>query len=350
MKEAARLPSLYGSLGKRMSQPLANPRWEKFAQFRAFEGLNCTNAYRAMGGTAKNAMRQGYKIDRQPVVKARIRDLLEQEKEKRLAKILYTREDVLRGLLLNIDEARNCIKHDKNGAVLEGIADPLTQIRLPARFVDFKAVNQAYELLGRELGMFPKTANISHNSGDPLDGLTLQEVLESVRVAIWEASDGQIDFDPGQLLTALGGSPGQDGGQQLLKLPVSQDGDVQALPEAAGVPRDGEDEAREDPAGGQPAGQDAGGQLRDGMSHHGPVPEVVDGEAVRPAGEVLGGGGNEPEDAGRSSVEAFWEERTLGYGDDPQGDDTGTNDEPGPQWTDRHRDVKHAKGASPRSG
>ena len=315
-----------------MSQPLLNPRWEKFAQFRAFEGLNCTDAYKAMGGTAKNAMRQGYKIDKRPEVKSRIRDLLEQEKEKRLAKILYTREDVLRGLILNITEARHGIKHDRHGDILLGMADPETEVRLPARFVDYKAVNQAYELLGRELGMFPKTANISHNSGDPLDGLTLQEVLESVRVAIWEASDGQIDFDPGQLLTALGGSPGQAGGQAALEAAVPQDGDVQALSETAGFPCVGEDEAREDLAGGEPAGEDAGGELRDGLPHHGAVPGLVEGEEVRPPGEVLGGGGDQPEDAGCSAVEAFWKERTLGYGDDPEGDDPGTHDEP---WTKR---------------
>lgn len=174
---------------------LPNLRWEAYAQARALQQLGVEDAYRAIGGKG-NAKRQGRKLNNRREIQQRIRELLEERKERILQQDLYTTETVVLGLLDNIKKAdkgapifyqgRPCKfeEEDEHGNMVERLA-----IRR-----DAMAVNRAYELLGIEKGMFPKTTHSIHEKADPLEGLTLDEILLELKTQIFNETGWTVDI------------------------------------------------------------------------------------------------------------------------------------------------------------
>lgn len=169
-----------------------NVRWEAFAQCRALQQLGVEDAYLSSGGKG-NPRRQGNKVNAQPVVQARIKELLAERKDKILEQDLYTREEVIHGLLNN---ARRC----DAGAPVFFKGKPCTfkdeeGIQQTAIRRDSMAINRAWELLGIEKGMFPKTTQQLHGKMDPLEGLSLEEILTEMAQQIFNETGWKLDLD-----------------------------------------------------------------------------------------------------------------------------------------------------------
>lgn len=143
--------------------PLVNPRHETFAQLRA-SGLTWGNAYTQSGFKRANGNRGAIELlRRHPEIRDRVAEIM-LDREKEANKLsLYTREEVIRGLLLNAKLGQ------------EG-----TPKKDGTREYHLQASNRAFELLGLELNMFPKVNKTKHGKLDPLDGLTSEEGLELV--------------------------------------------------------------------------------------------------------------------------------------------------------------------------
>lgn len=176
---------------------LSNVRWEAYAQARALQQLGVEDAYRAIGGRG-NARRQGNKINCRPEVQARIAELLTERKMAILEQDIYTRDMVIKGLLDNIEKA------DKGAPIFyQGkpctykVVNPETGQEVEALAIrrDAMAVNRAWELLGIEKGMFPKTTHQIHEKADPLEGLTLEEILIELQTQIFNETGWRIDVD-----------------------------------------------------------------------------------------------------------------------------------------------------------
>jgi hypothetical protein len=169
-----------------------NVRWEAFAQARALQQLSVEESYHAIGGKGV-ARRNGNKLNAQPVVQARIKELLAERKDKILEQDLYTREEVVQGLLNN---ARRC---DAGAPVFfKGVpctfkdAEGVEQTAIRR---DSMAINRAWELLGIEKGMFPKTTQQLHGKMDPLEGLSLEEILNEMATQIFNETGWKLDLD-----------------------------------------------------------------------------------------------------------------------------------------------------------
>lgn len=176
---------------------LQNPRWESYAQARALQGLKVEPAYLAIGGTG-NPRRMGNKLNARPQVQARIKELLDERKERIMEQDLYTREEVIQGLLNN---AKRC---DAGAPIFyRGVActfkeeDPVTgeEVEQVAIRRDAMAINRAWELLGIEKGMFPKTTQQLHGKLDPLEGLSLEEILVEMAQQIFNETGWKLDTE-----------------------------------------------------------------------------------------------------------------------------------------------------------
>lgn len=211
---------------------LSNPRWEQFSQLIALDALRPSEAYRAMGGEG-DPRRQGRKLSARPEIRERIHELMETQAERRIEKALYSREDVIKGLLQNIEDARSGIETYEGEIVWERDAqgqlvkdedgDPI-----PVAKMDHKAINRSWELLGLEFGMFPKQAHLMHGKLDPLEGLTLEQVLSELSGTIREITDGRVQLDTESLLRLL-----ESGGSAHSR--SSAPAHAAALPEDGGV-------------------------------------------------------------------------------------------------------------------
>ena len=230
-------------------EPLSRSHWEHFAQYIALGGLKPDAAYLAMGGTGKDPIQQALKLKRKPMIRERIAWLQKERMRRQLEDVTYTREDVLRVLIRNVDEARNQVHLHRGEVVKDEDGTPILK-------PDVKAVNTAVELLGRELGMFPREAKIRHEQVGALDGMTLDELLGNLKNTLWEASDGAIDLDVNALLTAVVGSTDPAGGSGADGDSGEEDQPLQALPQTAALPPDGEEQAREVLPSWKPAGED----------------------------------------------------------------------------------------------
>lgn len=195
------LPHLPAELEE--AAPLENPRWERFAQLRALANMGVQEAYKAMGGQG-DAHEQGGKLSRRPEIQARIRQLLLEEKRRLASRVDYTRDDLIRETWRAIWDARHGVALHQG----EIVTDPETG--LPVFKVDNKAVLIALELLGREIGVFPREAKILHGRTDPVDDLSFDQLLDLFCVTAAEASEGRIHVDRELLRSALLGEP--DGG------------------------------------------------------------------------------------------------------------------------------------------
>tara|TARA_B100001750_G_scaffold224014_1_gene214725 strand:+ start:257 stop:985 length:729 start_codon:yes stop_codon:yes gene_type:complete len=218
------------------SEPLARAHWEHFSQYIALGGLKPDAAYLAMGGKGKDPIAQALKLKRKPMIRERIGWLQKERMRRQLEDVTYAREDVLRVLLRNVDEARNQFHLHRGEIVKDEDGNPIPK-------PDVKAVNTAVELLGRELGMFPREAKIRHEQVGALEGLSLDELLSNLKNTLWEASDGAIDLDVNALLAAVVGSADPAGGGGPDEGSREEDSALQTLSEAAGISPDGQGEA-----------------------------------------------------------------------------------------------------------
>ena len=227
------------------TKPLRRARWEHFAQYIALQGLMPDAAYIAIGGRSKNPRESALKLQNKPMVRQRILALQEHRIRAQLEQTSYTRDDLIGTLWRNIHDARSLMAISGKGEI---VRDELGQ---PVRKPDIKGINQAVELLGREIGMFPREQRI-RNMDDGIEGLDLGGQLAYLKQVLLEASDGAIDLDTSALLQLLTPGAGDQAPQQDHEQP---DRAVPALPEADGVPQPGEAQAGEVSPGGEPAGQ-----------------------------------------------------------------------------------------------
>lgn len=169
---------------------LENPRQEAFCQYRVFGGpdkrpMTIPAAYKAAGyqGKTKSSMER---LAAEPAVRARILELKETREKQNLRNTVYTRETVIGELLENVQESKRGIVTHKGAIVyartpegdliLDELGDPVPVMRRDAR-----AINQALELLGSELGMFPKINKLEHSKANPFEGLTTEEIAIELR-------------------------------------------------------------------------------------------------------------------------------------------------------------------------
>lgn len=300
-----------------MAGPLKNLLHERFCMALIVDQLHRHDAYRKAGGKG-DPRKQSYRILSQyPEVKERIEELKAELHERRMKKAIYSREDVIYGLLRNIQEARSGFKVWQDKVV----EDPETGE--PMRLVDHRAVNQAYQLLGMEIGMFPKQATLTHQKAAPLEGLTVPEMLEHVRLAVLEASDGAVQLDVDQLFAAIAGGEGPNGSPAAHEDHGAADRTLPAVSETAPLPSGGEGSPRAGDAGGEPAWEDDEWWGGGGLSPDGPLSEVVEGPPLPGSDPHVGLGADEPEDPGCGADEAPGEAGPLWDGDDPEGVDRG---------------------------
>lgn len=165
---------------------LRNTRWENYARARALLALGPSAAYMHIGGTG-NPRKQSEKLEVRPQIQQRMQELHEEAKERLIQKQLYTKETVIRGLLENIDEARNQVKTTPKGDTVY-LKDHAGNVAfdehgepIPVMDRDHTSINRAWELLGIELGMFPKHATLEHRKQDPFDGMSVEEILGKAR-------------------------------------------------------------------------------------------------------------------------------------------------------------------------
>lgn len=163
---------------------LKNPRWEAFARAVALRGYGHSEAYRSIGGRSQtNVKKEAYIIARRPEVKARIRELQDDAKKALIERQLYDRETVMKGLLENIHNAHHgtvatyqgkvVYMTDEHGQVVHDEAGQPIPVHKP----DFQAINRGWELLGYELGMFPKQTKLDVSRRDSFDAMTVEEIL-----------------------------------------------------------------------------------------------------------------------------------------------------------------------------
>ena len=124
---------------------LGNPRHEKFAKLTA-TGSKRADAYLGAGYHTKTrevATKRGVRLYARPDVKARVTEIETQLRENALAQAELDRAWVLRGLKENIE------KSSQVKPVLDRRGNPTGLYKYEP-----SSVNKAYELVGKELGMF----------------------------------------------------------------------------------------------------------------------------------------------------------------------------------------------------
>lgn len=144
-------------------------------------GLDNSDAYRHIQGKGDPRW-QGLKIASHQRVKDRVLELQEEAKERLIQKCLYDHDWVVKELMENVDTAKRGITTfqgktaymtDEHGKVLkdeDGNATPVYKR-------DHNAIQRTLELLGLELGMFPRQAKVEHQKSDPFSGMSTEEVL-----------------------------------------------------------------------------------------------------------------------------------------------------------------------------
>jgi hypothetical protein len=176
------------------SQPLQNPRWERFSQLRALHGKSGSEAYSAMGGKG-NPPKQAKKLTQRWQIQGRTKWLQEHAVEKTLAEDRLTRENVLAEAFENIDSAKSggivtfqgktvYLTRPATPDELEANPEKLDYLvyddqgePIPVRKRDHSAIQRTVEMLGRELGMFPNHAKVEHSKAKPFEGLTTEQIL-----------------------------------------------------------------------------------------------------------------------------------------------------------------------------
>lgn len=182
-----------------MGVPLQNTRWEAYCQARVFGRMTSVSAYRAAGYLG-NAIKQAERVASEKPVKDRMRELMQERSDKNLGKELYDRQVVIEELLENLRESKKGYHHFKGKTVYLTEPDGTvvldeSQQPIPMMRRDPKAINEALELLGSELGMFPKINKLEHVHGDPFKGLTVEEIMVEARNSMMSELGWEIKLD-----------------------------------------------------------------------------------------------------------------------------------------------------------
>lgn len=152
---------------------LRNQKHELFAQRRALHGDSILLAwkfagYGHKGQTRVQQMESAKKIQGHPNVKKRVVELQGQLEAHNLARQdLYTKDEVIEGLLKNAREAAAATP------VLDRDGNETGEFK-----ANWAASNKAWELLGREYGMFAVIRKTQEIEEDPLENATDEALLE----------------------------------------------------------------------------------------------------------------------------------------------------------------------------
>jgi phage terminase small subunit len=225
-------------------------------------GLSMTQeAYcraRAMGMTPKEAcvaagtgvhQKTAQSWERENVaIQSRIQELTSMASKNAILKTGLDRQWVISRLMTVADR---CMQNEE---VLDKRGDPTGEYRF-----DSIGATRALELLGKTLNMFDGGKNPLDEAYDHLSDDDLARIAEDLA-----RKTG--------LLADLARAQQEAGPKQALTL--------HALPQAAGVPREGGDAPRETVPSGEPAWQDVEFSVRDSDPSDGAVPGVVDGETM----------------------------------------------------------------------
>lgn len=152
---------------------LRNQKHEIFCQRRALHGDSVLLAWKAAGygnkdQTRRQQMESSKKISMHPNVKTRVVELQGQLEAHSLARVdLYTKDEVVEGLLKNAREASAAVE------IMDVQGNGTGVFK-----ANWGASNKAWELLGREYGMFAVIRKTQEIEDDPLENATDEALLE----------------------------------------------------------------------------------------------------------------------------------------------------------------------------
>ena len=157
---------------------LRNVKQELFCQRRAAFGDSLLHAYNAAGyGNDQQTLKQkklaANQVSYIPNVKKRIGELQTALETSAIARDdLYTKNEVVEGLLANAREASAAV------AVLDKKGNATGEFT-----ANWGASNKAWELLGKEIGMFVTIRRTTHEEIDPLADASEEALMEYLLVA-----------------------------------------------------------------------------------------------------------------------------------------------------------------------
>lgn len=211
---------------------LRNARWELFAQHVA-TGKKYAAAFSAAGYEGDPKI-QARRLAMRPEVIARIREIQAKMVEKKVETVVYSRDDVLKGLWENYRRAMQA------EPVLDAQGNETGTFKYNGQ-----VANRSLELLGYELGMFPRTANIRHSSEGDLDGMGPEALIRYIE-RVFEEIGWKVDTSLLREAIAHGTSIGPEllakAGELARPPALSAALHLPAVHEAARVSRDGADE------------------------------------------------------------------------------------------------------------
>jgi len=126
-----------------------------------------------------------------PEIQDRMIELQEESNRAAIETISTTRERVHSELWENVAESKNGIKvttrgetvylQDEDGNIIK---DDATDEAIPVLVREGQVINKALELLGLDIGMFPKQHKIEHGQADPFKGMSTEAILQEARVKL----------------------------------------------------------------------------------------------------------------------------------------------------------------------
>jgi hypothetical protein len=239
------------------------PKWEIIAQ-RLAMGDVISKAYVKAGYKSKWPGSDGARLLRtHPEIKARAKEIQERTFQRHSDLQLVGRVDLIEGVLENIQAAKKGKPvFAKNGSLL-------------GHSRDFGAINQAYKLLADVEGLIVRRSEKKVIEGDVVAEAGPAELIQIVDNAFQKLG---IEFDVTAFKHLLAGptEPGQAGDGSDAKFPQV----LPALPEAAGVSREGGEVPVPDADGGEPTWEVGGGFGGGGKPPDRPVPGGLEGEEV----------------------------------------------------------------------
>ena len=180
--DATDTPKIALWYGPAMPGPLQNVRWERYAQGRALLKMSIEESYAHAGGTG-NAKTQSSKLSCRPEIQQRILDLQAESVASVIEEIQTTRERVHAELWENVSESKVGIKvttkgdtvylQDASGKTVKDATGEPIQVHVR----EGQVINKALELLGLDIGMFPKQVKLDHSSADPFKGMSTEAIL-----------------------------------------------------------------------------------------------------------------------------------------------------------------------------
>ncbi len=169
---------------------LKNPRHELLAQARA-NGLEWVDCYKSAGYSGGHRQNVHKILTAHPEIHERVEELLEARATFQTTLHQYTKAEVVAGLI------KNAKMGSTGWAVNNTKGEPTGNFKY-----DLQSSNRAWELLGMELGMFPKVSKNMHGKLDPLEGLQQEEVLKLTE-NVFNTLGVEIDMDMLQQVIAM---------------------------------------------------------------------------------------------------------------------------------------------------